>query len=406
MSELLKDRLLDDWAEGFMEYTSVLISPKIFLRLAAYCTIAGALERRVWTPMAGQKLYPNTIVLLVSPPGIGKGNAIKEIYSLWAKTGVFNVAPDGLTKAAFIDQLLEKVRTFTYEKREYMCHPLLMAITEFGTLLPQYDREFLNVLNKIYDCEEFPFADRTRGGGLITVDRAHLSLIAGTQPSYLGEILPEAAYGMGFPSRTIMVYAGQKPKKKLFSVIERDEKLFHALRMDLRNIVRLVGPFEWEKEAQDILEKWDQNQEEDAPTHPKLLSYNARRVQHVAKIAMSVSVSRTNEMFVSTEDLMKAKTMLMHAEDLMPQIFKEMVVSQDASEIEEIHRFLFAYCRRMEVESVPEHDLLHYMSKTIPVNKIDYFLKTLQSAGLMKCEGLNAPGSRKYRPLAKTIFTG
>ena len=107
-----------------------------------------------------------------------------------------------------------------------------------------------------------------------------------------------------------------------------------------------------------------------------------------------------------TDELIREKTKLLEAEERRQPIFKEKVVSQDASEVEEIHRFLFAYCRRMEVETVPEHDLLHYMSKKIPVNKIDYFLKALHNAGLMKLEGLNNPGSRKYRPLAKTIFTG
>jgi len=145
-----KSRILDDWAESFVKYTSAIISPEIFRRWAAYSTIAGALERRVWTSIAGQVLYPNTIVLLVSPPGIGKSNAIKEVQYFWVKTGVFNVAPNGMTKAAFIDQLLAMVRSFNYNGFEFMTHPLLMGITEFGTLLPQYDREFLNVLNQIY----------------------------------------------------------------------------------------------------------------------------------------------------------------------------------------------------------------------------------------------------------------
>lgn len=400
------ERLLDNWVEGFLEYTSVIISPEIFRRWAAYCAIAGALERRAWTAIAGKLLYPNTIVLLVGPPGVGKSNAIEEVYTLWAKAGMFNVAPDGITKAAFIDQLMEKVRIFTYNRREYMCHPLLIATTEFGNLLPEYDRNFLNVLNKVYDCEEVPFADRTRGGGLISVDRAHLTLIAGTQPAYLGDILPEAAYGMGFPARTIMVYAGEKPKKKLFGKgTERNEKLFYALQTDIKKIGKLVGPFDWEDEAKELIEKWNEQEDKDAPTHPKLLNYNPRRIIHTCKIAMSVSIARNNEMLVTTKDFLKAKALLLEAEALMPEIFKEMKVSQDASEIDEIHRFMFSYCRNNEVESVPEQVLFHYMSRKIPVNKIDFFLKTIQSSGLVKCEGLNMPGQRLYRPLPKTMMT-
>lgn len=400
------NRLLDNWVDGFMDYTSVITSPRIFLTWAAYSAIAGALERRTWIAIAGQKLYPNTMVLLLSPPGVGKSNAIKEVHALWSKTGGFNVAPNGMTKAAFIDQLLDKIRSFSYDGREYMTHPLLIAVTEFGTLLPKYDTEFLNVINNIYDCEEIPFADRTRKGGLITVDRAHLSLIAGTQPSYLGEILPESAYGMGFMARMIMVYAGEKPKKKLFGKsAEKDEKLAISLRKDMKSISKLVGPFEVEEAAQDFIEDWDENIERDAPTHPKLHNYIPRRVMHSCKLAMSVSAARTDEMVITLDDFLKAKDLLLEAEALMPEIFKEMVTSQDASELEEIHRFLFTFCNRMGVESVPEHDFQHYISKKVPVNKIDYFIKTLISSGMVECGGLNLTGKRTYKPLPKTIFT-
>ncbi len=402
----LPDRILSDWVESFVEFTSVIISPEIFRRWAAYSTIAGALERRVWTSIAGQVLYPNTIVLLVSPPGIGKSNAIKEVQYFWVKVGVFNVAPNGMTKAAFIDQLLDKVRSFSYKGFEFMTHPLLMGITEFGTLLPQYDREFLNVLNQIYDCEEIPFADRTRKGGLVTVDRAHLSMIAGTQPSYLGDILPDAAYGMGFTARTIMVYAGEKPKSKLFGATAvKDKELDKKLQEDMRSISKLVGPFKWSDEAKEFLEEWNEDDDKDAPTHPRLINYNPRRIIHTSKIAMSVAASRNNNMLVSLDDLQTAKALLIQAEELMPEIFKEMIVSQDASEIEEIHRFMFSFCRSENTEAVPEHKLLQYLAQKVPVNKIDYFMKTLQNSGMIKSEGMNLPGQRVFRPMPKTIFT-
>lgn len=402
----LPDRMLSDWAESFVEFTSVITSPEIFRRWAAYSTIAGALERRVWTSIAGQVLYPNTIVILVSPPGIGKSNAIKEVLYFWVKVGVFNLAPNGMTKAAFIDQMLGKVRSFNYKGFEFMTHPLLMGLTEFGTLFPQYDREFLNVLNQIYDCEETPYADRTRKGGLVTVDRAHLSMIAGTQPSYLGDILPDTAYGMGFLSRTIMVYAGEKPATKLFGdEATRDEELDKKLQKDMKSISKLVGPFKWSDEAKEFLEEWNKDMNKDAPTHPRLRNYNPRRLIHTAKIAMSVAASRGNGMLGSLDDLQTAKALLMQAEQFMPEIFKEMIVSQDASEIEEIHRFMFSFCTAKDTGAVPEHELLQYIAQKVPVNKIDYFMKILQNSGMIKSEGLNLPGKREFRPMPKTIFT-
>lgn len=393
--------MLDDWAEGFMKYTSMIPSPEIFRRWAAYSTIAGVLERRVWTNMAGRSLHPNLIVLFVANPGIGKSMAIDEVYEFWVKVGGLNIGPSGMTKAAFLDQLCSKTKTYLHNGMPRYYNAMLLAVSEFGNLLPEYDQRFLNVVNDVYDCKPYPYEDRTRTGkGLITIDRAHVTIITGTQPKYIGRILPEAAFGMGFTARTIMVYAGKEVVVELFKEKKKDAKLVQSLNSDLKQMSKLVGEFDWTDDAQEFAEKWNKDKYKDAPTHPKLLDYNPRRVMHVVKIAMSISVSRDNKLLITLEDFKKAKALLLEAEELMPEIFKEMTVSQDASEIEEIHLFMFSFCRRKKVETVPEHDLLHYMALKVPVNKIDYFLKTLQSSGMVEVGGLNLPGERTYKPLA------
>ncbi len=394
------ERALDDWVDGFMEYTSVLQSPPLFRRWAAYSTIAGVLERRVWTKLAGSRLYPNLLVLLVARPGVGKSMAIEEVYDFWSKLIDYNVAPMGMTKAAFVDQLMDKHKFFNYDGRPVGYNAMLVAAREFGTLLPEYDSRFLNVINDVYDCHESPFEERTRKDGLKTIDRAHVSIITGTQPKYLGGILPDAAYGMGFTSRTIMVYAWEEVVIDLFESADRDDELHKKLTSDLDQMTTLVGRFKWEKAPKDFIEDWNRHKYRDAPKHPKLFDYNPRRIMHAVKIAMSFSVSRSNEMLVTMEDFMKARELLIETEDLMPEIFKEMIISQDASEIDEVHAFMFNYCRTLRVESVPEQDLMHFMSRKIPVNRIEYFMKTLQSAGMIRAEGPNIPGGRSYRPLA------
>lgn len=387
-----------------MEYTSTLQSPEIFRHWAALSTIAGALERRVWTRMAGSLLYPNTIVLFVASPGIGKSMAINEVYDFWNKTGLFNVAPTGLTKAAFIDQLASKFKHFNHNGFDRGYNAMLLAAPEFGTLLPEYDSRFLNVINDVYDCRESPFEDRTRKDGLITIDRVHVSIIAGTQPKYLGGILPEAAYGMGFTARTLMIYAGEGVVVDLFKAAHRDEELGKELRKDMQQIGGLVGEFEWEDGAKAHVEEWNRDKNKDAPTHPKLIDYNPRRIIHTAKIAMSIAVSRGNDLFVTLSDFKEAREILLHAESLMPEIFKEMTISQDANEIEEIHRFMFSFCQNSGVDGVPEHDLMQHLAQKVPVNKIDFFMKTLENSGMIKCEGLNLPGKRTYRPMPKSVF--
>ena len=396
-------RTLSNWAEAFLTYTTIIPSPEIYRRWTAYNILAGALERRAWTKISGNMLYPNMLTLLVGPPGVGKTMAIKEAQALWGATGLFNLAPSGMTKAAFVDQLGIKFKTFEFEGVPIMYNPMLIAATEFGTLLPDYDPKFMNVVNDIYDCLPF-FEDMTRGGGLIHVDRPHVNLIAGTQPQYLGDLLPDVAYGMGFMTRIVMIYAGERVISDMFGVMDRAEELRMKLVQDLIIIGKLSGEFDWVLEAKEFIEHWNRNVAEDSPTHAKLQNYNTRRIIHAVKLAMAMAVSRNNEMLVTLGDIENARIMLVEAENLMPEIFKAMATSEDGSELKEIHMFLFAYCNDCAVESVPERAVIHFISQRVPVNKIKYFIETMITTGAMKIDGLNIPGQLQYRPIPTSLY--
>ncbi len=397
-----KERRLEDWSSSFLEYTAMIPSPEIFRVWTSYNIISGALERRAWTSLSGKRLYPNMIVMLVSPPGVGKSMAIDEAIELIGEIGWLNLAPSGMTKAGFVDQLKIRQQNFEFKGVLEIYNPMIIAATEFGTLVPDYDREFLNVMNTIYDCGSF-FEDRTRGKGLDHVDRPHLNMIAGTQPAYLGDLLPEAAYGMGFMSRVVMIYAGKKIFVSLFKSKRKSPELKKDLVKDLRIIAKLKGDFEWVTDAEDFAEEWFLKAAEDAPKHGKLINYVPRRVHHGLKLAMAIAASQRSDMIVELEDIEKARNMILAAEALMPEIFKEMSVSKDSKELEEMHIFLFTYCDKQKVETVPEHKLMHFISKRSAVNKITYFIDTLIASGMMRVEGLNLPGQRKFRPLVLTL---
>ena len=385
-----------------MEYTELIPSPERFRRWTAYSIISGALERRVWTVLSGKPLYPNMLILLIGPAGVGKTFSVREARTLWASTGLFNIAPAAMTKAAFIDQQLAKTKTFNFGGRGYMYNAMLIAVPEFGTILPEYDQRFLSVLCDVWDCLEIA-EDKTRKGGTVTVQRPHVNILAGTTPSYLGDILPESAYGQGFTSRIVMVYAGQRVIQEMFKESKKAEALYKKLSKDLSSIAGLVGNFTWEDAAKEVVEDWNRNYLLDAPKHPRLVNYNTRRVIHGIKLTMAISVARSSELLVTLSDIKLAKSELIAVEELMPEIFKEMTTSSDATELAEVHEFLFNYCMKTKSESVPEHQLMHFMSRKIPVNRIGYFLELMLSAGMVKLVGVNAPGHRKFQP-QKTSF--
>ncbi len=393
-------RKLDDWIGSFMKWSDTIPSPEVFRLWSAYATIGGVLERKVWCDLSGGLLYPSMFVLLVGGPSVGKNQSISLTSRFWVACGQLTIAPESLTKAALIDELNGAQKEFNYEGHHYITSPIVVSAEEFGVLLPEYDKRFLNTLCDLWDCRE-TCKERTRGGGdPIVISRPCLTLLSGTTPSYLGDTMPESAYQQGFTSRMIMVFCGQKKVKDLFTEIPRDKVLEAKLVHDLKSLGNLVGEFKWTKEAKQFVEEWNRNWLLDAPNHPRLLHYCGRRVIHGMKVAMIISASRSNDLEITLSDIMESKNQLVRVEDLMPEIFKSMTVSTDSNKITEIHRFIFYYCSENKVDSISESKLRHFMQKDIPVHRLTDFIDGMVKSNLIKVVGVDKIGFKTYRAVA------
>lgn len=395
------DRIYPSFVDAFMEYTEGIPSPEIFRRWTAISTVAGALERRCWTRVTGSFLYPNLMVLLVAGPGIGKSMSINECKDLWAGTGQFNVAPASLTKAAFIDQLKMKMKNMQLGQGGpmVMYHALLVPSPEFGVLVTAHDLAFLNTMNDIYDCGKV-FEERTRSGGTVTIDHPHMSLLGGTQPKYLHEVMPEQAWGMGFTSRIIMVYASQRVTVSLFSTLKRSQEYRASLISDLKDIAQMKGEFHWEADAAEEIDQWHMQGCPPIPAHIKLQNYVPRRTMHCMKLAMAFSASRSPDMVITLGDLLQARDLLLEAEALMPEIFKEMTSEPDAEILTEAYSWMVSQYQRNKQKPIRENMLTYWFAQKVPVQKINFMIETMINAGMIAVE-LNMPGARTFKPKQK-----
>lgn len=379
-------------------------SPEIFRRWAGVSGVAGALERRCQIRTNGGVLYPNLFILFVAPPGVGKDQAINPMRELWAASGKFNIAPISMTHKGLIDQLAEEsshksiIDPETNHYESY--HSLLCAVPELGVLLPAHDLGFLSALNELYNCYDL-FEERIRSKGeVLRIEKPHISIISGTQPKYLGELFPEAAYGMGFTSRIIMVYAGTPVRVTLWGKRNFNPGLKDDLISDLKQMAILRGDFTITEEAAAAIESWHLHGcALDAPQHSRLLHYNARRIMHTLKLSMAFSVSESNNMVITLDHWNSALELLLETEELMPEIFKEISSGGQAAEIEE----LFLHLVRLYAErkkEIPESHLIHFLHTKVPANQIDFIMNTMLRAKMIKeviPKGvLNVPGRERF----------
>lgn len=375
----------------------------LFRKWAALSTVSGALERRCCLVTSRGELYPNLFVLLVSPPGVGKSIVINAVRDFWACTAGLTIAPASTTRSGLINFMVDHKRVEASIPLPKLIHSVLFASGEFIDLVPQYDNAWLGMLHSLYDCAKV-VDDVTIAHGNRKLEHTHMVLIAGTQPKFLDSLLPEEAYGMGFFSRLILVYAGEKQYVDLFSHVEKSATLKSYLEEDLKTIASLRKDFHMDPAAIETWQKIAPTGFPPIPEHSKLQHYNTRRELHILKIAMCISAARSDDLKITVDDLEQAMELLFETEKLMPQIFQEMSTKGYADANEEVWNYAMQVWMTNGRKPVSESQLHRFMLGRMPNNQIKPTLELLISANHLKPILQPGPGGATFRcyvPLPK-----
>lgn len=388
-----------DFIQGFMEATKGIPSPAIFREWTAITTVSGALERKTWTEGSARPIYPNLFTLLVGPPGSGKTNAIWKGRELWRGLKPFFVSPDNLTKASLVDAIAKSLRTVIAEdggSMQAFC-ALNIACSEFGVFFTAHDTEFLSVLNEIYEGPP-SYSEERRTSTNVDIIKPHITMMAGTQPDFLGSFMPEEAWGMGFASRLIMVYADSAPKARIFRNEGNNSSVAHLLA-PLIKIYSLKGEFLWTEEAIDVIYNWQDGGFLPRPEHNKLRHYNERRMVHTVKLSMVAAASRAASLTVTAEDVERAKSWLLAAEVKMPDIFYSMAQKSDSQLIDDMHFYIYQLWAANPREKRPDVDeevLYKFLSEKVPSERVQRIIDQAEKMGVIRQGYL--PGSWTPRP--------
>lgn len=352
---------------------------------SAIATVAGLLERRVWVETSQSPVFPNLYTLLVAPPGVGKNQAIDHAPVFWLSQGDLKVAPDSLTKAALIDALAEAKQNKLYPGNilvEYTS--LLVSAPELGVLLTGHDLEFLSVLNYIFDNPPY-YRERRRhfkDGKPIEIYRPQLNILAGTQPAYLANLLPEEAWGMGFMSRIIMVYAREAIYVPLFQNRTERAALKASIVSNMVHRTKMFGKMDWEPDAAHEMEAWHKAGGPPRPEHSKLEHYIQRRTLHILKLCQISSASRGTDRKITLFDLDRARSWLFLAEETMPDVFKDMVYKGDAHVLQDLHFFAWKLWSK-EKKPIHESRLINFLKNKVPSEKIQKILDIADRANII-----------------------
>lgn len=380
-----KTRKLGDWIDGFLEFTNELPSPRLFRLWSAITAVGGAAERRLWFESAGEINYPNLFTLLIAPPAVGKTVAIGAVERFWHFTKKLHVAPRSVTRASLVDELAESKRSIPTLNGAGLIEysSLLVAADEFGVLVSAHDLDFLSVLNKLYDNPPIHSEKRRTLKINHQIINPQLTMLAGSQPSFLANLLPEVAWGMGFMARPIMVYSGTPIKVKLFRATLKDQALRSCLLSDMGQIADLLGMMRVETDVEIELQRWYEEGMPPIPEHSKLVHYNGRRIMHINKLMMISSLSRSNDKTISMIDLNRARDWLLEVETHMPDVFREMAGRSDGQVIHELHFFMFALWSKTGHKPIHSTAIWNFLKTQLPSERIQRVIEVAERSNVI-----------------------
>jgi Protein of unknown function (DUF3987) len=392
-------RRLPNWISSFTRLTSGLETPEIFRKWAAISVIASVLERKVWSKSKGMYLYPNQYIVLVGPPGTGKSNIISFSERLMRQVTDIFVAPSSVTSASLIDTMQLAQRKIL-QPYFYQFNSVQVLSSEFQNFLPAYEASFMGIMTKLYDCELYEERRRTGKVQHIKIDSPQLSMLAGTTPSYLNTFLPEGAWDQGFTSRTIFVFAETNGTYVNIFEDASDAEYLKAIHDDLLHDLKLIssvsGQALWTEEAQLEMTAWDIKGRKPVPSHGRLTHYNSRRTVHILKLAIVASLARGQSLSVTKEDFETAKSWLFEAEELMPDIFKNMSITSEARAMEDARYYLKQLHGKLNGSAVPEHFLISFLKDRIPSHSLTKVIDTMVRSKMIDQSVIN--GLLHYKP--------
>lgn len=395
-----------DFISAFMDYTKGAPTADIYRLWSAITCVAGALERRVWTVIIQDlPIYPNLYVLLVGTPGTGKTPAIAPVRRLWRSNPKLTIAADSLTKAGFFDAMEAGMKKIPAGGQWIEYASLCIAADELSMFMSAYDQSFIGSLTGAYDGRDV--MGEQRRASLGARKRADIinplaTILAGAQPGFMNALLPEEVWGMGFTARFIMVYSNEQQNPELtFGQGIGNERVdeLKALTESLARFGKIIGPYSWEQSAANELNKWNKSRCYPEPDHSRLIHYNTKRAVLIAKLSLISCASRGESQEIKLRDLERARRWLLHAETLMPNIFREMKGKSDRQVLEATYTFMWNEYAQTGNKPLHENSILNFLSDRAGAHIAPRLLEMLERTGMASRDA----GTKLYTPRPKHL---
>ncbi|HEY1646127.1 MAG TPA: DUF3987 domain-containing protein [Candidatus Saccharimonadales bacterium] len=355
-----KRALSSSWITTYYEtIAKISEAPNQFNIWAAISVVSSVLKNHVYFSRGVYTIYPNQYIILVGPPGVGKGTAIHPAYDFPIDLGLVNAVSDRNTAPRILEKLAagfismapgQSVLPPVANTQQQIPQALkeaaaVIKASELQTLLGSSDW-MTTFLCETWDRKDFEYD--TKHAGTSIVKNMCVSLIGACVPAYIQSLSKETASAIngGFTARAVFVYANEKSKNiewpKSFKELQGGIDLHKKLEDDLRAISNLRGEFSISAHAKNVFQDFYRSK---SVTHSDsdsdvMQHFKSRIHVHAFKVAMALSAAFSDSLEISLQDMQVAITLVKQVQNNLDRAFRGFGTSQLAEVTSRIQQFI------------------------------------------------------------------
>lgn len=343
------------WLKEYCNFTATSEAPTDFHFWTGVSTVAACLRRRVWKDELLFRWTPNFYIIFVGPAGVvTKSTTLNIGYQLLRQVDGVKFGPDSMTWHGLARKFEESFEYVEYlngtgQKVKLPMSALTCSISELGTFLRPDDKALISFLTDVWDGKD-RHDHTTKDSGELKIEHPWLNIIGATTPEWMQDNFPASMVSQGIGSRIVFVYGEAKrhftayPSRASHNV----DYAAQAKRLveDLKEIAKLIGPYDLTEEAYKWGEQWYASHHSGRAQHmasSRYGGYLARKQTHMHKLGMVLAACQRDALIIEREDLETAEKILQGAEHSMIKVFESVGVVDEAKHVAEIVAFVRAY---------------------------------------------------------------
>jgi len=365
-------------------------APDRFITWSAFSIVGAVLKSNVFIKDGLFTLYPNQYIILVSPPGIGKGTAINFSWGLIRETSpnyLVNIVSDRVTAPRILERIaigwnsaVPQIVNGQVLIGSALDHTCTICSTELRVLTSASDW-MLEFLCESWDKNEYEYDTKNKGSAFIK--EMCTSLIGATVPDYLRGLDNDTGASIkgGFTSRCLFVFedtpARYLPFPPPLASSNQSSTILTNIKADLAHIARnLKGEFNYNAEAKIKFEAFLKSiRANSTDDNEPLANFKARIRAHILKLAMVISACRKDALVIDGVDMDTSIMLIKRILVDLEKVFRGSGESELAGSVARVTTYI------EKVGMASKKELMKALHRHITIETLDRILYMLDMMG-------------------------